>query len=63
MDEKKELKLKVLERTVEQTESIEESKNPPKYVHPNQTNPILKHLGRFRNEQIGSRFSLRDLLR
>ena len=59
MDEKKVIKLRVLERTEETIEEKIISK--PKY--PNQTNPIFKNLAKFTNAKIGDKWSINDLLR
>lgn len=65
MDEKKR-HLRVLEKTEEAVENVEEQVQP-KVEHPNQTNPhtnpILRKLASFRNIKIGDKFSIKDLLR
>ena len=64
MDEKKLLKLRVLERTQDLIDSVVEKQATPKIVHPNQTNPIYKNLAAFSNVKIGEgKFSVKDLLR
>ena len=63
MDEKNILKLRVLERTEEMIDGVVEEQVAPKFVHPNQTNPIYKNLIKFHNSKIGDKFSVKDLLR
>ena len=58
MDKDKRI-LKVIDRV--ETEPKEELK--PAISHPNQTNPIYKKLAKFCNENIGEKFSIKDLLR
>lgn len=62
MDEKKR-NLRVIESTdTELNEEVQEQVKP-NFSHPNQTNPIYKKLMNFKNSKIGSKFSLKDLLR
>ena len=62
MDENKFVRLRVLERTEEMLNEAVEQKVTPKFVHPNQTNPIYKNLMKFHNSKIGDKFSVKDLL-
>lgn len=63
MDEKKVVKLKVLDKVQEQLEEKTEEKVDNKMMYPNQTNPIYKKLATFCNEKIGDNWSIKDLLR
>lgn len=62
MDEIKEIKLKVLERT-DVKDLVTEEKTKTGISYPNQTNPIYKKLVSFHNEKIGDKWSIKDLLR
>lgn len=71
MDEKKVLKLKVLEKVAESNlktlENIVESDSGRGISHPNQTNPIYKKLANFSNSKIADnkleKWSINNLLR
>lgn len=77
MDEKKVLKLKVLDKAdcelrAKQHAGLRDVADPlnasnqdaeRKIVHPNQTNPIYKNLAKFNNAKIGDKWSVKDLLR
>lgn len=62
MDEKKVLKLKVLDKVKDLDEQVKDEVMP-KIVHTNQTNPIYRNLAKFHNEKIGDKWSIKDLLR
>ncbi|MFA7658517.1 MAG: hypothetical protein WCY19_03700 [Candidatus Gastranaerophilaceae bacterium] len=61
MDEKR--KLKILEKTEEKPDEVSQEQVKPKISHPNQTDPIYKNLAKFNNSKIGSKLSVKDLLR
>lgn len=60
MDEKK---LRLLEEIQNELSNVEEKQVKPKFLHPNQSNPIYKKLAKFCNEKIGDKLSVKDLLR
>lgn len=60
MDEKKVLKLKVIDKV---DEIVEKQQSTKKVSHSNQTNPIYKNLAKFSNAKIGDKWTIRDLLR
>lgn len=61
MDEKR--ILKVIEKTEQGRDEAVEEQVKPKFSHANQTNPIYKKLMNFKNSKIGSKWSIKDLLR
>lgn len=61
MDEKR--RLKVLEKTEQALDETVEEQVKPKFVHPNQTNPIYKKMMNFNNSKVGDKLSVKDLLK
>lgn len=61
MDEKR--KLRVLDKTDDVVQETVKEPVRAKFVHPNHTNPIFKHLAKFSNAKIGNKLSIDDLLR
>lgn len=53
----------IKEKLVQKNKAVEDNKNKPHSVLPTATNPILKKLMQFKNDNLSKKFDINDLLK